>query len=140
MIILDTNVLSELLKPTPSSEVIAWLSDQASLQLFTTTITQAEILYGVELLPRGKRKSRLELLVAAVLDQDFEARILGFDTEAARAFAKIVATRRTAGRPIAAFDAQIAAIAQSRNAAVATRNIGDFEGCGIRLVNPWREC
>ena len=139
MIILDTNVLSELLKPAPSSEVITWLSGQASLRVFTTTITQAEILYGVELLPRGKRKSRLELLVATVLEHDFDARILPFDTEAARVFPKIVAARRTAGRPIAAFDVQIAAIAQSRNAAVATRNITDFEGCGIRLVNPWRE-
>ncbi len=137
MIILDTNVLSELLKPAPSTQVIAWLSKQPGLQLFTTSVTQAEILYGVELLPKGKRKSKLESMVAAIFEQDFRDRILPFDTEAARIFPKIAASRRAAGRPMAEFDAQITAIAQSRVAGLATRNIADFEDCSIALINPW---
>ena len=137
MIILDTNVLSELLKPAPSPYVIAWVSKQPGFLLFTTTVTQAEILYGVELLPKGKRKSKLEAMVAAIFDQDFGDRILPFDTEAARAFPKVAASRRAAGRPIAEFDAQIAAIAQSLGAGLATRNVPDFEGCGVPLFNPW---
>ncbi len=137
MIILDTNVLSELLKPAPSSAVAAWLSKQPTLRLFTTATTQAEILYGVELLPKGKRKLRLEAMVAAIFEQDFDARILPFDSEAARAFPKVAAARRAAGRPIAEFDAQIASIAQSRGATLATRNTADFEGCGVPLFNPW---
>jgi predicted nucleic acid-binding protein len=91
----------------------------------------------VELLPKGKRKSGLEAMVAAIFEQDFDARILPFDTEAAREFPKIAAARRAAGRPIAEFDAQIAAIAQSRGAALATRNIANFDGCGVPLFNPW---
>jgi hypothetical protein len=137
VIVLDTNVLSELLKPAPSPQTIVWLSKQPALLLFTTTVTQAEILYGVELLPKSKRKSGLEAAVLAIFEQDFAARILPFDVEAARVFPKIAASRRTAGHPIAEFDAQIAAIARSRGAAVATRNTTDFEGCGIRLFNPW---
>lgn len=139
MIILDTNVLSELLKPAPSPDVISWLFKQPDFRLFTTTVTQAEILYVVELLPKGKRKAGLEAMVTAIFDQDFRDRVLPFDSEAARAFPKVAGSRRAAGRPIAEFDAQIAAIAQSRGAGLATRNITDFEGCGVSLFNPWLE-
>jgi hypothetical protein len=117
--------------------VIAWLSRQPSSRLFTTTVTQAEILYGVELLPNGKRKSRLQTMVTAVFEQDFGARILPFDSEGARVFSKVASFSRAAGRPMAAFDAQIAAIAQSRRAALATRNVSHFEHCGVTLFNPW---
>ncbi len=137
MIILDTNVLSELLRPAPSPEVIAWLTRQPSPRLFTTAVTQAEILYGVELLPKSKRKSQFEAIAVAIFEQDFPARVLPFDMEAARVFPKIAVSRRAAGRPISQLDAQIAAIALSRRAAIATRNTADFEGCGVQIFNPW---
>ena len=105
--------------------------------MFITTITQSELLYGVALLPRGKRRSAIAEAVEAMFEEDFAERILPFDTAAARAFAPLAAERRQAGRPIAQLDAQIAAIARSRSAAVATRNVADFEGCGIAVHNPW---
>jgi hypothetical protein len=98
----------------------------------------AEILYGIELLPKGKRRDRLSGEAEAMFTQDFSGRILPFDEPAARAFAEIAAARRAQGRPIAEFDAQIAAIARSRRATLATRNIADFEACGLRLENPWQ--
>jgi predicted nucleic acid-binding protein len=98
----------------------------------------AEILYGIELLPKGKRRDKLLTETEAMFNEDFAGRILPFDEEAARAFAEIAAARRTQGRPIAEFDAQIAAIARTQRAALATRNTSDFEACGVRLVNPWQ--
>src|SRR3954470_4523411 len=105
MIVLDTDVLAELLKPVPSSPVIAWLWKRPALLLFTTPVTQAEILYGVELLPKSKRKSALDAAVTAIFEQDCAARVLCCDIEAARAFPKIAAARRAAGFPIAESDA-----------------------------------
>ena|ERR1700728_43341 len=137
MIILDTNVLSEVVKPQPSAEVLRWLAAHPPDQLFITTITQAEILYGLELLAKGKRRTALMAAVDAMFDEDFAGRILPFDMEAARAFARIAADRRASGRPVSQFDAQIAAIARSHGAAVATRNPQDFEDCGIKVLNPW---
>ena len=137
MIILDTNVLSELMRPAPSVQVLRWLAKHPPLRLFTTTITQAEILYGLELLPAGKRRAALESAVEAMFEEDFDGRILPFDSDAARVFPRIAAARRAAGRPTTQFDAQIAAIARSRGAVVATRNTGDFEHCGIAVLNPW---
>ena len=139
MIILDTNVLSEALRPLPSGVVVRWLAAQEPEAVFTTAITQAEVLYGIELLPPGKRRLRLSAAIEKMFAQEFQGRILPFDDEAARAFAKIVADRDAAGRPIAQFDAMIAAIARSRHAAVATRNTADFERCGIQLIHPWTE-
>ena len=107
-------------------------------QPVTTTVTQAEILYGVRLLPSAKRPSRLEAAVGDMFTTDFAGRVLPFDQAAAQAYAEIAVARRRAGRPISQFDAQIAAIARSRDAGVATRNIADFEGCGIGVVDPWR--
>ena len=137
MLVLDTNVISEMMKALPSPRVMEWWSQQQSVELFTTTITVAEILYGIEILPRGKRRDSLRTEAEIVFNQDLAGRILPFDEEAARVFPEVAGGRRALGRPIAELDAQIAAIARSRNAALATRNIADFEGCGVRLVNPW---
>ena len=138
MIILDTNVLSELMKASPSQQVLRWFASQPPLQLFTTTITQAEILYGLELLPKSKRRSALQAAVEAIFEEDFSGRILPFDSDAARVFPTIVAARRSLGRPMTQFDAQIAAMARSRAAAIGTRNSRDFEHCGVAIVDPWR--
>jgi len=139
MIVLDTNVLSEALRPSPSSVVLRWLAAQEREAVFITTITQAEILYGVEMLPAGKRRTRLYGAVGKLFSTEFAARILPFDEESAREFAKVVSSREAMGRPISQFDAMIAAICRSRRAALATRNVRDFEHCGVRLMNPWEE-
>lgn len=137
MIILDTNILSEALRPKPASSVIQWLGGHSRASLFVTAITEAEILFGIAILEPGRRQIELHAAVGAMFAADFAGRILPFDSDAAAAFAEISAERRRAGRPISQFDAQIAAIARSRGAAVATRNIRDFEGCGIALIDPW---
>ena len=139
MIVLDTNALSEALKPSPSEIVLRWLAAQEPSAVFITTITQAEVLYGIELLPTGKRRMRLSAIIEKLLAEEFQGRILSFDEDSARVFAKIVTGREAAGRPISQFDAMIASIARSRGAAVATRNTNDFEHCGIRVINPWTE-
>jgi hypothetical protein len=139
MIALDTNVLSEALRPSPSDGVLRWLAAQEPLEVFITAITQAEVLYGVEVLPAGKRRARLYSAVEKLFSDEFEGRILPFDEESARAFAKIVSGRESMGRPISQLDAMIAAISRSRRAAVATRNMSDFEHCGVRVINPWQE-
>ena len=137
MIVLDTNVVSELMKPAPADAVARWIADQPATTLYTTTITQAEILHGIMLLPAGKRRGALEAAAEAMFDADFGGRVLPFGGEAARAYAQIASQRRSSGRPIAQFDAQIAAIARSARARFATRNVSDFEGCGIKVLNPW---
>ena len=139
MILLDTNVLSELMRPSPAAEVLRWFAAHSASQLFTTKITQAEILHGLKVMPKGKRRAALQLAVEAILEEDFADRILPFDSDAARVFPKIAGSRRALGRPMAQWDAQIAAIARSRGAALATRNSNDFEHCGVRVVNPWTD-
>ena len=136
MIILDTNVISELLAPAPSPTVEAWLASQPPLSVFTTAITQAEILYGVRLLPAGRRRSQLEAAILPIFEEDFAGRILPFDSEAADAYSVIAIARRQAGKPISQFDAQIAAIAATRGAALATRNVPDFLDIGVQIINP----
>ena len=116
-----------------------WLAAQEPLAVFITTITLAELLSEIEILPAGKRRSRLAAAVDKIFEEAFAARILPFDEDAARSYPPIVAGREAAGRLISQFDAMIAAIARSRRAAVATRNTGDFERCGIRIVDPWSE-
>jgi toxin FitB len=138
MLILDTNVISEIMQPSPSPRVLDWWSQQQASELFTSTVSVAEILYGVELLSKGKRRDKLLGEAEAMFNQDFSGRILPFDEDAARAFAEIAAARRTQGRPIAEFDAQIAAITRTHRAILATRNTSDFEACGVRLMNPWQ--
>lgn len=137
MIILDSNVLSELMRPAPSPRVVAWVAQQAATELFTTSITEAEILYGIELLSKGKRREGLLAAAEAMFAEDLAGRVLGFDSDAARAFSKIAARRRALGRPISHADAQIAAITQVRGAKLATRNVTDFEDCGVNAVDPW---
>ena len=138
MIVLDTNVLSESLRPKPADSVIRWMRAQPTDRLFTTTVCEAEIFYGLALLPTGRRRTFLEQAIAAIFTV-LDGRILPFDSTAARAFAEIAATRRNVGRPIGQFDAQIAAIARSHDATLATRNTDDFAGCGITVISPWNE-
>ncbi len=138
MIILDTNVLSELLRPEPARQVDRWLSAQDGATVYFTAVGEAELRHGVAILPTGKRRTALTAAINGLLEEDFRDRILPFDRTAARVYAAIAAERRSAGRPISQFDCQIAAIARAREAIVATRNTNDFEGCGIELIDPWK--
>lgn len=137
MIILDTNVLSEFMRAVPNPTVMAWIAQQIPSEVFVTTITQAEMYYGMALLPVGKRRSDMERAVQQMFEQDFLERILSFDSAAALEYAKLASLRRQIGKPIAQADGQIAAIALSKNALLATRNIEDFCDCHLTLVNPW---
>lgn len=139
MIILDTNVLSELMKPAPDEDVTRWMASQPASSVYTTSLTQAEVLYGIAVLPAGARRSALEAAAEAMFAEELSDRILAFGADAARPYARIAAERRRAGRPISQFDAQIAAIARSSGAALATRNVADYDGCGVKLINPWEE-
>ncbi|MEM7590747.1 MAG: type II toxin-antitoxin system VapC family toxin [Cyanobacteria bacterium P01_A01_bin.83] len=137
MIILDTNVISELMRSQPDESVLRWVATHQATSLFTTALTKAEILYGLELLPEGKRCTALKQAAQAMFDFDFARRVLPFNSDAAQKFAVTAAKRRMIGRPISQIDAQIAAIALCHNATLATRNISDFEECGINIINPW---
>ncbi|NTF43731.1 type II toxin-antitoxin system VapC family toxin [Rhizobium rhizogenes] len=137
MIVLDTNVISDLLAPSPSPMVEAWLAAQPPLAIFTTATTQAEILYGLRLLPPGRRRNELEAAILPIFEEDFAGRVLPFDSEAAGAYSFIATSRRQTGKPISQFDAQIAAVVASRGATLATRNVSDFLDTGIEIVNPW---
>ena len=138
MILLDTNILSEVIRPSPEPDVLDWLAAQPTTSVFISAITEAELRTGVAFLPEGKRRAVLAAEIAAMLEVDFFGRILPFDSLAAIAYAEIVAIRRQNGRPISQADAQIAAIAHSRGAVLATRNIADFDRCGIEIINPWK--
>jgi predicted nucleic acid-binding protein len=136
MIVVDTNVLSELMRPSPSQRVRTWLGVQRPSTLFVTSISVAEILYGIERLAEGRRKERFADL-ARELFTEFEDQVLSFDQRAARAYANIVSRRENLGAPIDGFDAQIAAICATQSAALATRNTKDFEYLDIPLISPW---
>ncbi len=125
------------MKPDPAREVSEWWSAQESTELFITSITVAELLLGNERLPIGKRRSQLGLKIEETFELDFPRRILPFDEEAARHYATLVAQRAKIGRPISQSDAMIASIAASNQAAIATRNVADFQHCGIKVINPW---
>jgi toxin FitB len=136
MIVLDTNVVSELMRAAPEPNVIEWLRRQRSAELFTTAVTLAEVRYGIARLPDGRRKEQL----AQAADEVFSAfpeQVLPFDATAAAAYADVVTDRGTNGQPIDGFDAQIAAICRSRHATLATRNTKDFHQTGVELVDPW---
>jgi predicted nucleic acid-binding protein len=136
--LLDTNVLSELLRKEPDPRVIDWLARQDATQLLVSTVTQAEMLLGARLLPAGRRRSELERALDAMFEQDFAGRLLPFDAAAARVYATIVVSRRAKGRPISQSDAQIAAIAMHRGCAVVTRNVDDFTDCHVTVIDPWQ--
>ena len=137
MVVIDTNVVSELMRLTPEPAVIAWFSAQNSAELYLTAVSEAELRAGAAILPAGWRRDRLAAEVDAMVREDFAGRVLPFDSAAARAYAAIAAARRSLGRPILDADCQIAAIARATDAAVATRNGADFEHCGIALIDPW---
>lgn len=138
MIVLDTNVLSELMRPAPADSVVRWITSRPATSLSTTTITQAELLHGVLLLPKGRRRDAIEQAVQVMFEKQFAGRVMPFDSDAAYAYARLAAARRRAGRPISQPDAQIAAIARSTGCDLATRNVTDFEGCGVEILDPWR--
>lgn len=137
MIIIDTNVISELLRPNPEPAVEAWLGAQDGLSIYLTAISEAELRYGVAIMTNGKRRDALSNAIDRILRDDMAGRILPFDSASARAYATIAAARRSSGTPISQLDCQIAAIARAHSAPVATRNTPDFQGCGIDLINPW---
>ena len=137
MIILDTNVISELMRSEPSSKVFAWVDAQARGTLYTTTVVQAEILHGIARLEDGKRKSALATQAQAIFREEFLDRVLPFTSEAARHFAAFSVARQQRGRSVAHFDAMIAACAMSVSASVATRDVSAFEGSDITIINPW---
>ena len=135
MIVIDMNVVSELMRQTPA--VMAWFTAQDSAELYLTAVSEAVLRAGVAILPAGRRRERLAAEVDAVVEQDFAGRVLPFDSDAARTYAAIAASRRSVGRPILEADCQIAAIARASDAAMATRNGTDFEHCGIAVIDPW---
>ena len=137
MIVLDTNVVSELMRKRPDPSVEKWIAATARSELAITSITVAELLYGIRLLPDGRRRRGLEEGWLALAARGFGGIVLPFDAEAADIYSRIVVDRRKLGRPINAFDAMIAGIAVSRSADIATRDTADFEGCGAGLIDPW---
>lgn len=137
MIILDTNVLSALMRQEPDPPVLRWLDLQAPQSIWITSITLFESRLGLALVPDGRRRRALESAFARVLDEDLENRVLPFDSDAAVHAATLAAQRQQAGRPVDIRDTQIAGIAQARRATLATRNVRHFEGLTIAVVNPW---
>jgi predicted nucleic acid-binding protein len=137
MIVLNTNVLSEALRPSPDTSVLDWLAKQPRASLFTTTVTRGEILYGIRLLSDGKRRRGLWDAAVKIFSDDLAGQVLSFDNDAADMYAEIAASRRSVGKPISQFDAMIVAMARSRGASLATRNVKDFDDCGVEVVNPW---
>jgi predicted nucleic acid-binding protein len=138
MFVLDTNVISEPLRPQPDPSVVRWLDAQPRESLFLTTINLAELMAGVEQLPTGKRRHDLELAFSRQILPLFAGRVLAFDERAAHAFAQVHARARSSGRPIAFADGAIAAIALVHRLSLATRNVDDFSGTGVQLINPWQ--
>ena len=139
MFLLDTNVLSALMYPIPPVVVVRWIAARSYEELFTSSVCQAEVLAGLAIMPRGRRRQRLEQAADVMFEDDFAGQILPFDTKAAMHYAHILVERRRSGRPISTEDLMIAAIALSRDAIIVTRNVYDFEGCGVGVINPWDE-
>ena len=137
MIVLDTNVVSALMRSEPDPLVLAWLDGLPPESIWTTSITVFEVRLGLEILAAGRRRRQLEEAFAKALEEDFENRVLNFDQAAAQAAGRIAAERRRAGRTVEIRDVQIAGIVNARKATLATGNTRHFEGCGLVLVNPW---
>jgi predicted nucleic acid-binding protein len=137
VIVLDTNVISELMRLEPHPAVVAWIAAQPNATLCTTSINKAEILYGIVALPEGRRRATLLAAAEAMFAEDLADRVIPFDGAAAARYGEIVTMRRRAGRPIEAFDALIAATALAAEAGIATRDVAGFEGVGLTLIDPW---
>jgi hypothetical protein len=137
MIVLDTNVLSELMRRRPSEDVLRWIDEEDPRTLAVTAVTAAELLHGVARLPRGARRRKLEAAVDGLLTEDFAGRVLPFDGAAAVHYAELVAARERDGRPVSVADGQIAAICRHHGATLATRNVRDFDAAGLELLDPW---
>ncbi len=137
MILLGTDIVSAIMAPAPPRPVIDWLNRQETVTLYLSTITLAEIGYGLWILPDGKRRRSLEARFEKFVAEGFEQRVLDFDKRAARLYAEVMGSRRAMGRPLGVPDGQIASIARANDLAIATRNIRDFEECGLELVNPF---
>jgi predicted nucleic acid-binding protein len=138
MILLDTNVISELMRPRPEPAVSRWLMAMPREECWTTSVVIAELLSGIESMPPGRKQRALREAIEGMIAEDFRGQIFSFDLDSARRYGPILSARQRIGRPISQLDAQIAAIAQAHKATLATRNIRDFEHCGIELVNPWQ--
>jgi toxin FitB len=138
MFVLATNILSAMMSTRVVPEVAEWIAGQPVGLLFTTSISQAEILSGIAIMPESRRRSDLEAAAGAMFLEDFEGRVLPFDMNAAVAYADIFAARRRAGRPTATIDLLIASVARSHHASVVTRDVSGFEGCGVKVINPWK--
>lgn len=137
MIVIDTKVVSELMRPAPASAVLDWFGVQDPSLLYLSAVSEAELRRDVAILPEGRRRNALRAAIDAMVMEDFAGHVLAFDGAAAMAFATVFAERRAIGRPISFPDCQIAATARAHGASVATRNTGDFKGCGIEVLNPW---
>ena len=135
---LDTNVVSELMRAQPDASVLRWMDAQSPFALWLNSVVVSELLYGVAKLPKGKRKEQLITAVAAMVDEDFSGRVLSFDVDAAAQYASLVVMRENAGLSVSMADVQIAAICLAHGASLATRNTKHFEGLGLTLINPWR--
>lgn len=137
MIVVDTNVVSELMKASPDHSVVSWMNDQESSTLFLTTVTVGEIGYGLRVMPQGRRRLQLEQGFERILAEAFVGRILAFDEEAARHYAEVMGRRQEIGRQLSVLDGQIASISRAKGFAVATRNVKDFVECGVEIINPF---
>ena len=137
MILLDTNVVSELMRTAPEPAVVRWMNHQPSSLVHLAAVSIAEIRYGIRILPRGHRRDDLQHRFARFVSSGFAERVLDFDWDAASLYGEIVGSRREIGRPISVVDGQIAAVARGRRCQLATRNVTDFEACGLELINPW---
>jgi len=139
MILLDTNVISEVMSPSPDARVMAWMDSQDPDEIWTCTIVVAEVLSGLDLMPEGRRQARLRELAERMFISLFAGRIFDLDLAAARAYGRVLKIKKSIGRPIDEADGLIGATAFSHGATLATRNIADFEHCGIPLVDPWQD-
>ena len=137
MIILDTNVISELMRAKPEPVVVNWFRVRSLLDIATTTINLAEIRFGLARLPFGRRRRDLEVTFNSLAVRGFANRVFDFDASAADAYGDLAVERERAGRRLEGFDGLVAAIAKSRGMPIATRNTNDFEGLGIEVINPW---